>query len=328
MVNIAGKPILGHILDRMVDLNPDEVIFVVGYRKEQIISYVNENYSKFFKVTFVTQDEQLGLGHAVYVTKEVLGNSPVMITLGDMIFKAGYLDFYERHFGNGDCSGSIGVWEVDSPEKYGIVETDGACILKLVEKPKNSTSNLGIAGVYFLKDPRFLFDILEQMIDEIDEGEVQLTDALQKMVESGHKLKSFYVSSWYDCGHSESLLVANKVLLDESYRKNQHFDIQEVWTIDSGVTTESEGKLNVKDSVIIEPVSIGNGVTITNSVVGPHVSIADNSNINGSIVANSIIGSGSAIQGVNLRSSIIGDDVNVNSKHNSLNVGDSSSIEL
>ncbi|MBI9030481.1 NTP transferase domain-containing protein [bacterium] len=328
MVYIAGKPVIGHILDRMIDLEPEEIILVVGYRKEQIISYVDRNYSDIFKITYVEQNHQLGLGHSIYVAKDEVGDSPIMITLGDMIFKAGYLDFYQKHFKNGNCAGSIGVWEVDVPEKYGIVELDEECISKMVEKPKEPTSNLGIAGVYFLKEPSVLFDILEKMVNEHTENEIQLTDALQGMVSNDHRLKHFYVSSWYDCGHSTSLLETNKVLLDESHEKKQRMGLPEIQATGSCVTKECNCNLNTKDSVIIEPVSIGNGVIITNSVIGPHVSIADNSNIDGSIVANSIIGSSSSIKSVNLWSSIIGDDVNVNGKHNSFNIGDASSIEL
>ncbi|MDW7731323.1 MAG: sugar phosphate nucleotidyltransferase [Methanolobus sp.] len=316
MVQIAGKPVIGHILDRMIDLCPEEVIFVVGYRKEQIISYVNDNYSDIFNVKFVTQDDQLGLGHAIYVTRDLVGDSPVMITLGDMIFKAGYLDFYKRHFGNGDCSGSIGVWEVDEPEKYGIVVNDGDRIIRLVEKPKEPISNLGIAGVYFVKEAGVLFDILEEMLAMRADGEIQLTDALQKMVDSGHHLKSFYVSSWYDCGHSASLLETNKVLLSE---------------LKEGTAAQNKTPLSnyqISDTVVIEPVFIGNNVVLKNSVVGPYVSVADNTRIECSVISNTIIGSNSMIRDVNLRSSIIGDDVNVGGKHNSLNIGDSSSIEF
>ncbi|MEL4304544.1 sugar phosphate nucleotidyltransferase [Methanococcoides sp. LMO-2] len=328
MVYIAGKPVIGHILDRMIDLEPEEIILVVGYKKEHIISYVDKNYSDIFKITYVEQEQQLGLGHSIYVTKNVVGDSPIMITLGDMIFKAGYLDFYQRHFNNGHCAGSIGVWEVDEPEKYGIVELDGKCISRLVEKPKNPASNLGIAGVYFLKDPSVLFSILEKMVNGYTGNEIQLTDALQTMVSDGHGLKHFFVSSWYDCGHSTSLLETNKILLDESYEKKKMEKLPEVQDTDLHMVEDCNKNLNKKDSVIIEPVCIGNGVRILNSVVGPHVSIAEGTIIEGSIVANTIIGSSSRIKGVNLQSSVIGDDVNVNSKHNSLNVGDSSSIEL
>ncbi|MDD5474126.1 MAG: sugar phosphate nucleotidyltransferase [Candidatus Methanoperedens sp.] len=310
MVYIAGKPIIGHILDRMKDVEPEEIIMVVGYKKEQIVSYVDKNYSDIFDIRYVDQDEQLGLGHSIYVARDEIGGSDIMIALGDMIFKAGYFEFYKHHLTNGDCSASIGVREVDDPTKYGIVEVEGKYIKRLEEKPSHPKSNLGIAGVYFVKETPVLLSILEEMIEQNKRtrGEYQLTDALQEMVNRGYNLKTFFVSSWYDCGHPESLLETNRVLLDEKE------DIDHIHQI--------------KDSVIIQPVAIGDNVTVINSVVGPHASIASDSYIESSIISDSVIGSRSHISKVNLQRSIVGDDASVHGKHNSLNIGDSSSIEF
>jgi glucose-1-phosphate thymidylyltransferase len=310
MVYIAGKPIIGHILDRMRDVAPEEIIMVVGYKKEQIMSYVDKNYSRVFNIRYVDQVEQLGIGHSIYIAKDEIGDSNIMIALGDMIFKAGYLEFYRHHLNNGDCSGSIGVREVDDPKKYGIVELGGKYIKTLEEKPSHPRSNLGIAGVYFIKETQVLLSVLEEMIEKDMRklGEYQLTDALQEMVNRGYRLKTFPVSSWYDCGHSDSLLETNRVLLDEKE------DIDHVYQI--------------KDSVIIQPVAIGDNVIIINSVIGPHASIASDSYIESSIISDSVIGSRSHISKVNLQRSIVGDDASVHGKHNSLNIGDLSSIEF
>ncbi len=310
MVYIAGKPIIGHILDRMRDVKPDEIIMVVGYRKEQIMSYVDKNYSDIFNIKYVDQPEQLGLGHSIYIAGDEIGDAEIMIALGDMIFKAGYSEFYGHHLNNGDCSGSIGVREVDDPKKYGIVELDGEYIKKLEEKPSHPRSRLGIAGVYFIKETQVLLSILGDMImkGRRTRGEYQLTDALQEMVSRGYRLKTFPVSSWYDCGHQESLLETNRVLLDEKENIDNVYEM--------------------KDSVIIQPVAIGENVSIINSVVGPHASIASDSVIESSIISDSVIGSRSHISKVNLQRSIVGDDASVHGKHNSLNIGDSSSIEF
>jgi glucose-1-phosphate thymidylyltransferase len=310
MVYIAGKPIIGHILDRMKDVKPEEIIMVVGYKKEQISSYVDKNYSDIFNIKYVDQNEQLGLGHSIYVARDEIGDSEIMIALGDMIFKAGYLEFYTHYLNNGACSGSIGVREVKDPKKYGIVELEGKYIKRLEEKPARPRSRLGIAGVYFIKETKLLISILEDMIkkDTRTRGEYQLTDALQEMVSRGHRLKTFPVSSWYDCGHQESLLETNRVLLDEKEDLDQVHEI--------------------KDSVVIQPVAIGDNVRIVNSVVGPHASIASDSVIESSIISDSVIGSRSHISKVNLQRSIVGDDASVIGKHNSLNIGDSSSIEF
>ncbi len=312
MVYIAGKPIIGHILDRMIDLQPEEIILVVGYHKEQIISYVDRYYKDIFKISYIDQQERLGLGHSVYVTKENVIGSEIMIALGDMIFKSGYLEFYKFHSDNGQCSGSIGVREVEEPKKYGIVELEptSSCIKRLEEKPEEPSSNLGIAGVYFVKDTPLLFEVLDWMIqNEIkNRGEYQLTDALQEMIQRGSKFKTFEVSSWYDCGHAKSLLETNQVLLNE---KNPGSVPREVY-----------------DSVIIQPVEIGENVKIINSVIGPYTSIAEDTLITNSIISNSVIGSRTTISNLNLESSIVGDDANLVGKHNSLNIGDYSSIEF
>jgi glucose-1-phosphate thymidylyltransferase len=123
MVYIDGKPIIGHILDRMIELQPEEIILVVGYLKEQIISYIDRNYKDKFNISYVDQQERLGLGHSVYVTKDQVIGSEIMIALRDMI-KSGYLEFYKFYSENGKCSCSIGVREVEEPRKYGIVESD------------------------------------------------------------------------------------------------------------------------------------------------------------------------------------------------------------
>lgn len=312
MVYIAGKPIIGHILDRMIDLEPEEIILVVGYRKEQVISYVDEHYRDVFRIQYVNQKERLGLGHSISLTQDLVGDSDIMIALGDMIFKSGYLDFYEQHRKNGHCAGSIGVREVDEPQKYGIVELEPAsqCIKRLEEKPEHPASNLGISGVYFVQDTPALFEVLSWMLDNNikTRGEYQLTDALEEMVRRGSRFKTFTVSSWYDCGHAESLLATNRVLLDEREDMSSTYEIV--------------------DSVVVHPVAIGADVRIINSVVGPYASIAEGTVIEHSIISNSVIGSRTHISKVNLRSSIIGDDTSLIGKHNSLNIGDSSSIEF
>jgi|AGTN01.1.fsa_nt_gi dTDP-glucose pyrophosphorylase len=308
MVFVAGKPIIGHILDKAIDMKPEEVVIVVGYMKERLIDYVKENYRrKFKKITYVDQNEQLGLGHSIYVAREAVGDSPVMIALGDMIFKGGYKEFADLHRSNGSCSGSIGVKEVDNPKHYGIVTLDeNGRITKLVEKPKRSMSKLGIAGVYFIEDTPALFKALGKIVRNHGEGEVQLTDALQKAVEGGADYRTFEVNSWYDCGRPASLLEVNRLLLAELKPK---------WKL-------------TERSILIDPVSIGKDVVIENSIIGPNVSISDNCEIRNSIIEDSILGFQSDVRHMMLRGSILGDGVVLSGKSNSLNIGDSSTIEF
>ncbi len=308
MVFVAGKPIIGHILDRMAGLDPDEVIIVVGYMKDKIVSYVTANYSNAFrKLTFVDQDRQLGLGHSIYVTKDAVGDSPILIALGDMIFRDGYSEFLKHHRENGKCSGSIGVKAIDNPERYGIVYLNkDHTVRQLVEKPKSSTSNVGIAGVYFIEDTPRLFDALEGLVGSNGHGEIQLTDALQKAVEQGSVYKTFEVNSWYDCGRPQSLLEVNRILLSEKSLS------------ENGATS----------SIIIEPVSIGKNARIENSIIGPYVSISEGAVVSNSIIEDSIVGNNAEVRYMTLHSSIIGDHAILIGKANALNIGDSSTIEF
>ena len=308
MVFVAGKPIIGHILDKMVDIEPEEVIIVVGYMKDKIISYVKANYSDSFKkVSFVSQEQQLGLGHSIFVTKDNVGDSPILIALGDMIFKDGYSEFLKQHRNNGDCSGSIGVKQIDNPQHYGIIYlSPGQTIDKLVEKPMHSTSNMGIAGVYFIEDTPKLFDAIDSLLKSNHAGEVQLTDALQLSIEKGSVYKTFEVDSWYDCGRPQSLLEVNRILLSEN-------------------TVSFNG---AKNSIIVEPVSIGKNTKIDNSIIGPYVSVSDGATVSNSIIEDSIIGNNADIKHMMLRYSIIGDHAILLGKSNALNIGDSSTIEF
>ncbi|MEM2925807.1 MAG: sugar phosphate nucleotidyltransferase [Methanocellales archaeon] len=309
MVNVAGKPIIGHILDRMIDLNPEEVIVVVGYMKEKLIEYINTHYSPLFKkISFAVQEEQLGLGHAIYVAKEMVEDSEVMIALGDMIFKAGYIEFKEHYLSLQPCDGAIGIKKIEDPRNYGIVTLNkNGEIKKLVEKPRRSKSKLGIAGVYFIKNTPQLFKAIEKIArNDKNKREIQLTDALQLMVEEGVKLRAFKVHNWYDCGRAEALLEANRVLLEEAQGSSYGYE----------------------NSAIIKPVAIASDVKIENSVIGPYASISEGCTIENSIIANSIVGANTKIANMYLNASIIGDNVKLIGKANSLNIGDSSSIEF
>ncbi|MEW5761175.1 MAG: sugar phosphate nucleotidyltransferase [Candidatus Thermoplasmatota archaeon] len=309
MVFVADKPIIGHILDRLIALEAKEVVIVVGYMRDKLEAYVKKNYEKKFKkISFVFQKERLGLGHAILCTKKVVGDSKIMIVLGDTIFKSGYIEFLKYHLEHGEF-GSIGIEKVDNPENYGIVFLNKKKeIKKMIEKPKNSSSNLAIAGAYILNSSYELFKALEELMKkELKKNEeYELTDALQKLVQRGKKLKAFDVFDRFDCGQTKTLLNANRELL-----------------ADMKIRT----KKKYKTSVIIEPVAIGENTKIINSLIGPNVSIASNATINNSIIKESIIGSNSTISFMLLSNSVVGDDAKVFGHLHNLNIGDSSKIE-
>ncbi|ODS38511.1 MAG: hypothetical protein A7316_00875 [Candidatus Altiarchaeales archaeon WOR_SM1_86-2] len=312
ILHVAGKPIIGHILDRLVNC-VDEIVVVVGYKKNAVMDYVERGYADKFKIKFVDQAEQKGLGHAVYITKDAVGDRPVMIVLGDMIFADNYAKMLALHEqsikSHPDISGSIAVKEVDDPRRYGIVELEDGYINRLVEKPAHPTSNLAIAGVYIIEDAPLLYDCLGEITSEKsgNGGEYQLTDALQRMVDRGKKLLSFRVSDWYDCGRPDSLLEINKVLL-------------------SGMESRLEGK--IKNSEIIDPVIIEKNCKVENSIIGPNVSIGEDSRIENSIIMDSIIGIKSELKNILLMDSLIGSYTKVCGKLHKIIVGENTEINL
>ncbi len=312
LLRVADKPLIGHILDNLKTTKIQEVIVILGYMKEQIAEYLQKNYSDRFKFTFVEQEPRLGLGHAVYVAKEQAIDQPLLIILGDMIFLQTYEDMLQKHQKNGECAASIGVKEVDQPQHYGNVKIKNGDITQLVEKPTSPLSNLAISGVYIINDTPLLYKALEEIIEEEPQtGEYQLTDALQKMIDWKARLKTFKVEQWYDCGRKDTLLEANRIILQEKH--NNHIKLTHSKPI---------------NSIIIPPVAIAEECQIENSVIGPHVSVAECTKIKNSIIKNTIIGSHVQIENTNLTNTLVGDEAIVKGTPLELNVGDHATIQM
>jgi glucose-1-phosphate thymidylyltransferase len=299
LLRVAGKPILGHILDDIRNLGIDEVVLIVGYRGEEIVEYVRSTYD--MKVTVVEQQERMGLGHAIYLSREPVGSDPVLILLGDSIFK-GDLARMARSGGN-----HIGVKRVPDPQRFGIVELEGERIAGVVEKPEKPRSDLAIVGIYFIEDSVALYDALESVIrsDTRTRGEFQLTDGLKLMIDRGIELRAFEVEGWFDCGKAETLLETNRALLDM-------------------ISPEVE----VPGSILIHPVYVAADARLESSVIGPYVSVAQGSVIRRSIIKDSIIGENAMVEDALLGSSLVGDNAAVKGNFKRLNVGDSSEIDF
>jgi glucose-1-phosphate thymidylyltransferase len=299
LLRVAGKPILGHILDDIVELGIKEVVLIVGYRGEDIVGYVSSNYD--VRVGIVEQKERLGLGHAIHLSREFVNDEPVLIVLGDSIFR-GDLGKMANSGGN-----YIGVKRVSEPQRFGIVELENSRIVSLVEKPEKPRSDLAVVGIYCIQDSAALYASLESIISSGSrtKGEFQLTDALNLMIQNGVTLKAFEVEGWYDCGKAETLLETNRALLELA-----------------SPATEVPG------SIIIAPVFVGEGVSIESSVIGPYVSVAHHSVVKRSIIRNSIIGENAEVEDALLEASLVGDKAVVKGNFKRLNVGDSSEIDF
>lgn len=304
LVPVAGKPILGHIIDSLKEVGINEFIFVIGYLGDKIQSYVIEKYPELNK-HFVVQAQKEGIGHAIWTAKEFVNtNDQLLIVLGDTIF-----DVHLDEFVNLPYS-AIGVKKVEDPRNFGVVESDEeGYITRLVEKPIIPKSNMAMVGLYKIKEGNLLMQTLDENIknDFRTYNEFQLTDALMQMVEKDVKIKSFKVEEWYDCGKKEVLLATNAMLL--------------------GRQTQKESQI-FNNTIIIPPVSIAANCRIQNSIIGPNVSIGENTYVDHSILKNSIIGSFSQLEDVVLQDSLVGSDASLKGLSQSLNLGDSTEISF
>jgi glucose-1-phosphate thymidylyltransferase len=303
LIYVAGRPILAHILDDLERLGITDVVLVVGHMREAIQEYVDTHYARF-KRAYVEQPERLGLGHAVRLTKDLVRGHPAFIVLGDTIFRADFSEILE-----GEDS-RVGVKAVEDPRRFGIVEVKDGVATRFVEKPDQPTSNLAIVGVYYMRDSALLFDALDDLVarDVRTKGEYQLTDALEWMIERGHRIRPFTVDAWYDCGKTETLLETNRDLLELAGARS--------------VPPPREGV------VFVPPVAIDPSAVIERAIVGPHVSIASRAVVRDSIVLNSIVNGDAVVEHILLEGSVIGDNAHVRGNYRHLNVGDSSEVRM
>ncbi|MFC1715803.1 sugar phosphate nucleotidyltransferase [Candidatus Poribacteria bacterium] len=304
LVYVAGKPILGHILDDLTDTEIDRIGFILGDKGENITEYVRSHYD--FKLDHIYQKERKGLGHAIYLYLEEKGfddSEPVLIVLSDTIFEAELGEILSSQYT------SIGVRKVDDPGQFGIVELGTRFIKRFEEKPDKPKSDLAIVGVYLINNVQLLFECLKQLIDKDikKKGEYQLTDALQLMLDSGEKMTTFQIEGWYDCGSKENLLKTNRSLLEMKR---------------AGTARRIQG------SIIIPPVSIAKSAVIRNSIIGPYVSIADEAEVSHSIVRDAIVNDRASISNALVRNSLIGENAVFEGQFTELNIGDSSEITL
>ncbi len=300
LLNVAGKPILGHILDTLQSQNINEATIVIGYMGDMIREFVVQNYN--MDVTFVQQEQPLGLGHSIWCARETIGTDPVFIILGDTIFDVNLGPVLQSK------RSMLGVKEVADPRRFGVVEHDSHRVTRLVEKPEHPTSNLAIVGLYHIVNSPLLKSCLDELVEKDirTRNEYQLTDALQMMIDRGEEFGTFSVDGWFDCGKPETMLETNEHLLAKQTRAQQ--------------------APHIEGSVIIPPVFIADNAVVERSVIGPNATVASGASVKDAHIKNSIVSNGATVTGSLLMDSIIGNNAVVRGTFKRLNVGDSSEI--
>ncbi len=307
LVSVAGKPIIGHIIDFLIEGGISEFVFIIGHLGSRIEDYVREHYQTKVRLEFVIQRHpREGSAHAIWMAKHLLENEKeILIALGDTIINLDIKAFLQTQ-GN-----LVGVYKVPNPTKVGIAEINrDNTVKRFVEKPKIPKSNLGLVGIYKITHVRALLDAIAYLFENnlTTNGEYHLTDALMEMLVRGQQFATIEVSSWHDCGEKDSLLAANALLLNR-------FDFE-------------PSNETFPNTIIIHPVKIDSECTINNCIIGPNVVIGSNSSLQNCIINNSIVGSYSSLENLILNNSLLGNDTFMRGASQSLNVGDNTEISF
>lgn len=297
LLYVAGKPILGHILDGLQGLDISNLSVVLGAKGEAIVDFCSK-YPYDFK--YVLQEQRLGLGHAIRIGAQGL-QGPTLVVLGDTIIDIDYGKIVDRSVN------VLAVREVADPRKYGVVEVKNDYVVDLIEKPRQPRSNLAIVGLYYFQDITKVAHAVDYIIkNEIKtRNEYQLTDALRHLLERGEKFKVWKIDGWYDCGTAEALIDANRHLLE---RTNYYVDREK--------------------NIIIPPVYIADSASLSASVIGPYVSIGEDVTVTTSVIKDSIINRGASVENALLTGSIIGERACVRGGYKKLSVSESSVVEI
>ena len=300
MLKVAGKPVISYLLDDLEKLGGiEQIIYITGHLKDKVEEYARTEYD--FPAVFVEQKVQNGTATAVELARPYV-DQPVLIIFVDTIFDAD-LSLVQ----NTDADGIIWVKEVEDYQRFGVVVTDAkGYMTRIVEKPSTPISKRANIGLYYIRNWKLLYEGISYVMKQpANKGEYYLTDAFQYMIDKGAKIKVVDVEGWYDAGKLDTLLETNRAMLERG---------------------AARGPRNAKNSTIIDPVYVEDDVVITNSTVGPNVSVHAGAVIDGSTVRDSIVGSKSTVRNSDLHGSMIGDEVVLDGVKGQVTIGDNSEV--
>lgn len=300
LVGLAGKPMLAHVLDRVMPANPDQLVFITGYLGEQIEQWVRANYD--LPMTFVKQPEMLGQTDAIIRTRDYV-KSDALILFPDMIFEADFTKLDQV-----DADAIAFTKEVEDPAAYGIAVVQGDRVSRLIEKPEDPVSKLAVVGIYYIKQMEHLYNAIDEQIARglKTKGEYFLADALQLMIDAGAKVVTAPVTVWEDCGNAEALLSTNTYLLDR---------------------TET-GHVGRDSVTVIEPSYVAESAIVERAVIGPYASIGEHATVRDAVVRDAVLEDGASVEGVVLAHAVLGRGASINGEPKQLNLGDLSRVTL
>lgn len=330
LVPVGNRPILHYAMDQIQSAGIAEVgVIIAPETGDKVKESLAEN-PWGFDLKFIIQDAPRGLAHAVKVAEDFLGEEPFLMYLGDNLIGERIVPFVED-FKHSGFEAMILLKEVEDPRLFGVAEIDeSGRILHLIEKPKNPPSNLALVGIYLFSAA------IHSAISQIKpswRGELEITDAIQMLLDSGQSVRSYILKSWYlDTGKKDDLLEANRVVLDELVEKDLKGEIDEMSRVAGRVSLARGAR--IKESIIRGPAVIGERTLIENSFIGPYSSIGRGCEIRNAAIEHSVILDGTRIMDIErIEDSVIGRNARVSHEKRCshalrLMIGDDAEVNL
>jgi glucose-1-phosphate thymidylyltransferase len=305
LLRVGGRPVMSYILDDLMELGVQEVVFVIGYLGDAIKDYISEEYPGF-RAHYVVQEVQDGTAGALKLAEPFV-DEDLLILFVDTLFEA---DLTLVTSLPDEYAGVLWAKEVEDYQRFGVIVTNADGTMKrIVEKPKEPISKLANIGLYYIRDYGLLFEGIHDTLRKQPGpgGEFFLTDAFQYMVDHGARLLTAPVVGWYDCGKLDTLIETNRHLLE---------------TGRGGIASTAR----IEGAKVIEPVRIEESVVVRGGTIGPNVTLEKGSSVEDSALRDSIVGRGTEILGSELHDSLVGGSSRVQHFTGALSVADHSEV--
>ncbi len=308
LVSVAGKAVLGHVLDMFANV-PDpehtEYVFILGYLGDQAEAYVKENYPHI-KAHFVIQEEMKGQSHAIYLARDYLCGRTIVAFVDTLIETD--LNFLNHE----QAEAVVCVKPVQDPRRFGVAEVgpDG-WVKRLIEKPQDRSTNLAIVGFYYFKEAQKLLEAIEEQMQRNIQlkNEFFLADAVNIMLEKGLQMRVQPIEVWLDAGTPETLLDTNRYLLDHG--------------------RDNSAEVSLRPGVVVNPpVFVHSTAEVKNSIIGPYASIGAGCQVDSCIIHDSIFEDEAQGTGIILERSLVGRKANIKRRPGMVNAGDQSEVTL
>lgn len=296
LVPVANKPILFYAIEAIRAAGISDIGVIVGDTADEVMTALGDGSRWGVSITYIPQEAPLGLAHAVKIAEEYMAGEPFVMYLGDNLIANGITRFVDE-FRSGGCEAQILLAHVPNASQFGVAELGAeGKVVRLVEKPDDPPSDLALVGVYLFDST--VFEAVNA-IEPSARGELEITDAIQWLVDSGHTVRPHVIDGWWkDTGKLEDMLEANRIMLDAMVPEQLS---------EPGPGAQIHGRVSIGEGTLIEdaivrgPAAIGSGCTVRNAYIGPYTSVGDGCQVVESEIEHSIMLAKSRVENVGTR---------------------------